>query len=279
MPQPFNNAVITNSGARLLTRAQAGEIKIQFTRMAVGSGIYSEEEKDLLALQERTGLKSEQNSYLLSDIAVHSDHSVKITALITNADPVSGAVLVNNGYYINEMGLFAKEKDAGDSTEVLYSIAVVSGECGDFMPPYNGYYPVQIIQDYFATVNNSAQVTVRNSGAVLLREEFNRFRKEVSEVLGTFIQAEYDAETETLHLSRKSFSGGFWNPSGSGDGYGLPVAGRDALGCVKAGDGINIAEDGTISVDTEASAEAAAEVIETDLDRVTAADVRNLFGK
>ena len=32
MPQPFNNAVMTNAGARLLTRAQAGEIKIEFTR-------------------------------------------------------------------------------------------------------------------------------------------------------------------------------------------------------------------------------------------------------
>lgn len=31
MPQPFNNAVMTNAGARLLTRAQAGEIKIEFT--------------------------------------------------------------------------------------------------------------------------------------------------------------------------------------------------------------------------------------------------------
>ena len=38
MPQPFNNAVMTNAGARLLTRAQAGEIKIEFTRIAVGNG-------------------------------------------------------------------------------------------------------------------------------------------------------------------------------------------------------------------------------------------------
>ena len=41
MPQPFNNAVMTNAGARLLTRAQAGEIKIEFTRIAVGNGNYT----------------------------------------------------------------------------------------------------------------------------------------------------------------------------------------------------------------------------------------------
>ena len=45
MPQPFNNAVMTDGGARLLTMAQAGEIRIQFTRMAIGNGVYSEEER------------------------------------------------------------------------------------------------------------------------------------------------------------------------------------------------------------------------------------------
>ena len=33
MPQPFNNAIMTNVGARLLTKAQAGEIKIEFINM------------------------------------------------------------------------------------------------------------------------------------------------------------------------------------------------------------------------------------------------------
>lgn len=53
MPQPFNNAVMTNAGARLLTRAQAGEIKIEFTRIAVGNGNYTAAEKTLDALQKR----------------------------------------------------------------------------------------------------------------------------------------------------------------------------------------------------------------------------------
>lgn len=198
MPQPFNNAIMTNSGARLLTRAQAGEIKIQFTRMAVGSGTYTEAEKELLSLQARTRLKAEKNSYPLNDITVFSDHSVRMTALVTNADPVSGNTLINNGYYINEMGVYAKAKDAADSTEVLYSIAVVSGEAGDFMPPYNGYYPVQIIQDYFATVNNSAQVTIKNNSAVLLREEFERQMNALKAELMLRMQVSYDQENEAL---------------------------------------------------------------------------------
>ena len=155
MPQPFNNAIMTNVGARLLTKAQAGEIKIEFIRVEVGNGNYTEDEKTLEALQSQTALKSMKNSYPISDIEVYNDYSVKVTALISNQDSVTGDALITAGYYINEMGLYAKEKDGTDDTEVLYSIAVTAGDNGDFMPPYNGYNPAQIIQDYFATDRKS----------------------------------------------------------------------------------------------------------------------------
>ncbi len=180
MPQPFNNAVMTNAGARLLTRAQAGEIKIELTRIVTGNGNYTAAEKTLAALQERTALKSQKNSYPLSDIDIFSDYSVKVTALITNQDPVTRETLVTQGYYINEMGLYGKPAGAEDSAEVLYSITVTAGENGDFMPPYNGYNPAQIIQDYFATVDNSAQVTINSTGAALLVEDANKLRDDTT---------------------------------------------------------------------------------------------------
>lgn len=180
MPQPFNNAVMTNGGARLLTRAQAGEIKIKFTRIVTGSGTYSAAEKTLAALQARTALKAQKNSYPLSDIDIFSDHSVKVTALITNQDPVTKETLVNQGYYINEMGLYAKPEGGADSTEVLYSIVTTAGENGDFMPPYNGYNPAQITQDYFATVDNSANVTIETTGAALLVEDANKLKDDTT---------------------------------------------------------------------------------------------------
>lgn len=173
MPQLFNNAVMTNKGANLLVRAQAGQIKLQFTRMAVGNGTYASSEKTIQALQKATKLKSQKNTYALSAVNVYSEHSVKVTALITNYDSVKQSVLVSAGYYINEIGLFAKPQGAADSEEVLYSIAVVAGDNGDFMPPYNGYNPAQIVQDYYATVDNSTQVTIQTAGAALLASEAN----------------------------------------------------------------------------------------------------------
>jgi hypothetical protein len=173
MPQLFNNAVMTNKGADLLVRAQAGQIKLQFTRMAVGNGEYASSEKTIQALQKATKLKSQKNAYTLSAVNVYSEHSVKVTALITNYDSVKQSALVSVGYYINEIGLFAKPLGAADSEEILYSIAVVAGDNGDFMPPYNGYNPAQIIQDYYATVDNSTQVTIQTAGAALLASEAN----------------------------------------------------------------------------------------------------------
>lgn len=180
MPQPFMNAVMTDEGARLLTRAQAGKIKIQFTRIVVGNGSYTAAEKTLSSLQTRTALKSEKNSYALSDVDIFSDYSVKVTALITNQDPVTLKTLVAAGYYINEMGLYAKPQDGADGEEILYSITVTAGENGDFMPPYNGYNPAQITQDYYATVNNSAEVNINTAGAALLVEDANKIKDDTT---------------------------------------------------------------------------------------------------
>lgn len=182
MPQPFNNAVMTNGGAALLTRAQAGEIKIHFTRMVTGNGSYTAEEKTLAKLQQATKLKSQKNSYTFSDVDVFSDYSVKGTALITNQDPVTKQILVTSGYYINEMGIYAKPDGASDSEEVLYSIAITAGTNGDFMPPYNGYNPAQITQDYFVTVNNSLEVTINTAGAALLVEDANKLRDDTTKM-------------------------------------------------------------------------------------------------
>ena len=49
MPQPFQNAVITNGGARLLNRAQVGEASIEFTRIVTGNGVYADSEKEAQA--------------------------------------------------------------------------------------------------------------------------------------------------------------------------------------------------------------------------------------
>lgn len=203
MPQPFKNAVVTDAGMQLLAKAQAGEIKIEFTRIETGNGIYGEQEKDPEHLKAMAGLKSTKNSVPLSSVSVYSEKFVKISALITNFNSVTQEIIISDGYYINEVGLYAKEKDKADSTEVLYSIAVTSGSEGDFIPAYNGFDPVEIIQDYYVTVSNSAEVTIQGgAGAPALADDLRAAERKMEQKLENYrvirILARKDAVTSYI---------------------------------------------------------------------------------
>ncbi len=184
MPQLYNNAVITDAGLALLDRVQAGTASIQFTRMATGNGTYTVDEKTSSALKGCTGLKAQRNDYPLSSVSVAPDGGVRLTVLITNQDPATGETLVDEGYHINEIGLFAKEKDGDSSTEVLYSITVARGDTGDYMPPYETGAPVQIVQEYHAKVSNTTSVTINNAGAVMLAEDAQREFEDLKRMIG-----------------------------------------------------------------------------------------------
>ncbi len=227
MPQPFNNAVMTNGGARLLTRAQAGEISIQFTRLVVGNGMYTPEDKAIENIQKQTALKSLKNTYGLSDIEKYSDHSVKATALITNQNSVTGQALIEEGYYINEIGLYARPVGDGidmEAGEVLYSLAVTAGDNGDFMPPYNGYNPAQIIQDYYVTVSNASEVTIAvDNDTVALAEDVIELREKIEtkadqEEMERLLENKLDKEYGENYIPKtdKGSAGGVAALDGSG---------------------------------------------------------------
>ena len=152
MPQIFNDAVMTNDGRALLSREMAGECNIQVTRMAIGSGIYMDSEKTMDTLQKRTALKSEVQSTALSSLKRIDKTSIIVSGVFTNDN-------VTTAYHINEIGLFAQEK-GNESTEVLYSIAVVAEKEGEIMPASEGKNPIRIIHDWIVSVSNSASATI-----------------------------------------------------------------------------------------------------------------------
>ncbi len=168
MPQLFRNAVLTNAGAALIAKANLGECAIQFVSMQTGNGTFTEDEKTVASLQARTAMKSYCQEFDLTRIQSYTTTSVRVTSDFSNVDVTS-----ESAYYINEIGLFAKEKDDEEgTTKCLYAIAVVDGAQGDYFPPYNGYNPTHYIQNFYVTVDNSATVTiVAHDGVYALQED------------------------------------------------------------------------------------------------------------
>ena len=183
MALPYGQAVMTDKGTELLAKAIAGQCTLEFVKVVVGDGTYTDEEKTIDVLSKATELKQAKNEYAFSGKEVASDYSVKLKALITNQDPVTKEVLVTVGYYMNEIGIYAKEHGADDDTAILYSIAITSGSQGDYMPPFNGYNPAQIIQEYYAAVDNSATIVINSTGAALLVEDANKIVDDTTHVV------------------------------------------------------------------------------------------------
>lgn len=159
MAQNYANAVLTNVGAELLARAQAGLTTINFTKIVTGNGVYTDKSVD--ALKRMTALKSQKQAFPLSSKEIYEDTAVKVTTVITNRT-------LTHGYFMNEIGLYAEDQ----GVEILYSIAVCAGEQGDYMPPYNGESAAEIIQSFVVTVDNALAVTIalRSDSYALARD-------------------------------------------------------------------------------------------------------------
>ena len=283
MPQPFKKAVVTDAGIALMAAAQMVNAKVEFTKVVIGNGVYSAEEKTDEYLQAQTSLKSQKNTFGISDASIISEHLIKVTALLTNADPVTNAPIITEGYYINEIGVYAK---IGDQAEVLYSIAVTDSDSGDFMPSND--YPSQIIQDFYISVENAENVKIKvvmSPGQPYIKpitiskdaweDDGTGFHVDVSvpiasedlfPIASIASGSKDTAQTAGLWNEVESIDGAvrFWadqqpksdinaivvlyeDRSKEGTDYVLPIADEDTLGGVMLGTGIEGTEDGTIS--------------------------------
>ena len=192
----FNNAVMTTEGVSLLAKTAAGSARIKFTKLATGSGTYTETEKMVENLQVRTSLKEPKQEVPFSSISMVSATCIKLTAIISNETLISG-------YHVNEVGIFAVDEMDRDAEPILYSIAVAN--VADYLPPYNGLVISTISQEYYATVNNSSEVVIHtNLGAVALADDLNALKKEVRTNGKTFIASGGNFKIPELGINKEA---------------------------------------------------------------------------
>ena len=167
----FGSAVITDAGAQLLAEVMAGSHQVEFTTLAIGDGSYTAEERTTEALQAMTALKSPQQSFAFSSISTYSDTTVLLKAVISNEQ-------VLTGFYINEIGIFARDASDASATPILYSI--VTATTADYLPAYNGSTPSTIQQNWYATLSNTATAVIdTTSAAYALAEDLANLQEAV----------------------------------------------------------------------------------------------------
>lgn len=161
----FNQAVMTDKGAELLVKVMAENCGIEFTKIEIGSGVYSDAEKEKEYLKKRENLKDSQKTYGFNSISIKNGNAVSLKTLITNQD-------IEKGFRVTEMGVFAKKKDAAGE-EVLYSVAVAQE--ADYLPDKES--PIEIIQEYCTTISNAEKVAIKfEQGTYALAEDVHKIK-------------------------------------------------------------------------------------------------------
>ena len=171
----FEPSVITRTGVNMIANDIAGIGNIEFVKMVSGSGEYTEEEKAWNALAERTALKDQRQEFVFNAIEVKAQRSVLLKSVITNQE-------LEEGYRITEVGIYAREKGTeGDG--FLYSLALAVE--ADFLPAFNGLNPVEIVQEYYATVSDSAAVSIVSTpGSYALYEDMKALENTIADIIG-----------------------------------------------------------------------------------------------
>lgn len=112
----WQGAILTNAGIALQARVEAGETKLNLTRLKLGDGMPT-------SLETMTDLQHPVQVVGITSITPNEDGTIVVNGTVTNAD-------LAEGYYLREYGLFAEDDDGN---EVLYCISVDTNP--DYLQP------------------------------------------------------------------------------------------------------------------------------------------------
>ena len=146
--------VITNKGRELLAKVVNHETKLNITKLEIGSGYNTGNDREL------TALINSKNHFLINSYERKDNASVEFTFIVSNRT-TSGDALNREAYQIKEMGIFASD-DAG--VEVLY--AYNKGTNGDYLPVFNGKNQIDIIEKCIITIDQQADMNVNIDNSI-----------------------------------------------------------------------------------------------------------------
>lgn len=150
---------LTNSGRLALSKVQADSTKtLHFTKFAFGDGALNG------GLEiERTSLVNRKDTSNITRLRVNGDNTCTVgTKRLGNAV---------GGYYLREIGLYAKDPDNGNN-EILYGYAN-AGDDAQYIPASGGAEIVEKTINIIISISNGASVTATlSTGVYVTPEEF-----------------------------------------------------------------------------------------------------------
>lgn len=169
----YNKAVLTTAGENLITRALAGEIKLNITKAKTSSYAYPSG-TDLKSLTDMQGIKQTAAD---PATAVYDDTMIQTRVLFSNEEIVST-------YYIHNIGLYAMD----GTQEVLFCI--VTAETPDEMPRYNGVASTSYIYNIQNVVQDAAElhIVVYPSGTATIQDVLERVDATGGDISETVIE-------------------------------------------------------------------------------------------
>lgn len=136
----WNKITMTDVGATLQAKINAGLTTLKFTRVAIGSGTRTG------SLNSATSLINEQMTLGINKIT-QSGNTVTLELTISNSG-------VKTGFKISELGLFATDPDVG---EIMY--VAMTDDNPDYMPAEGGSTVVQQEFQLQFTMSNTGNVS------------------------------------------------------------------------------------------------------------------------
>lgn len=158
----WSNAIMTDVGNALQAKVNAGQTKLTFTKIKVGSGVNA---TNPLALTDVISSKWETTNIIVK----REGKIVSVDTFITNSG-------ITEAFRMSEIGLFAKDPDKG---EILY--AYLTDPEPDRMPAEGGSVVVSQELSIGMMFSNTGNVSLTvNMGALVNQEQLNEHNSSIS---------------------------------------------------------------------------------------------------
>ena len=158
----WSNAIMTDVGNALQAKVNAGQTKLTFTKIKVGSGVNA---TNPLALTDVISSKWETTNIIVK----REGKIVSVDTFITNSG-------ITEAFRMSEIGLFAKDPDKG---EILY--AYLTDPEPDRMPAEGGAVVVSQELTIGMMFSNTGNVSLTvNMGALVNQEQLNEHNSSIS---------------------------------------------------------------------------------------------------